>query len=191
MKIKALMISLLILVGVFVLGFLGINLGLRIVVGHGNEVMVPDLTGMHFDVAAKKCTDLKLYLQETEAVHSDEIPKGRIISQEPHPDIHTKRFRTVHVTVSKGPELIRIPFVENLTVVQAKLKLENAGLQLGKKIQRYSSDVKKGYVIGSQPSADELIPRKSEIDVIVSLGDYSSLDDNGDKWRTLLDEGGK
>lgn len=191
MKIRAFLISVLILLGIFALGFFGTDLGLKIAVGHGNEVMVPDLTGMHFDVAAKKCTNLKLYLQETEAVHSDEIPKGRIISQEPHSNINTKRFRTVHVTVSKGPELVRIPFVENLTVVQAKLKLENAGLQLGKKIQRYSSDVKKGYVIGSQPSADELIPRKSEVDVIVSLGDYSSLEDKGDKWRTLLDEGGE
>lgn len=191
MKFKSFALSVLILLGVFALGFFLANVGLKLVVGHGNEVMVPDLTGMHFDVAAKKCTDLRLYLQETELVNSDEIPKGRIISQDPHPNIHTKRFRTINVTVSKGPELVRIPFVENLSVVQAKVKLENAGLTLGKQIRRYSAEVKKDLVISSQPLADELIPRKSPVDVIVSLGDYSSLDNKSEKWRTLLDGGGQ
>jgi len=84
--------------------------------------------------------------------------------------------------------MVRIPFLYNLNVIEAKLKLENAGLKLGEKIYRYSDDVEQGKVVYSQPVADELIAKRSGVDVIISLGKYSSNSSTNNKWRDLLNK---
>ncbi len=187
-KFKPVLIAIGIMMIIFIIGFVGINIIMKIAVGHRNEVIVPDLIDMNFDVARKKCKEYKLYLKQKELVHNDEIEKGRIISQNPNPEIMTKKYRTVSVVVSNGPEMVRIPYLDNLKVVEAKLKLENAGLILGKKIFRYSDEVNKGKIIYSQPMADELIAKKSKVKVVVSLGKYTSSSSSENKWKNLLDD---
>ena len=66
------------------------------------------------------------------------------------------------------------------------MKLENAGLFLGEKVFRYSDEVKKGNVIYSQPMADELIPKKSSVKIIISLGKYTTSSGDDNKWKNLL-----
>jgi len=186
-KVKSVVQACLIIIVLFVAGFFLINIIMKIVVGSGNEIEVPNLINVDYNVAQKICNENNLYLHEIEVVNNDEFEKGKIISQNPHPNILTKRFRTVDVAVSNGPEMVRIPFLYNLKVVEAKLKLENVGLTLGKKIYRYSDDVEEGKVVYSQPMADELIARRSSVDVIISLGEYSSSSSSNNKWRNLLD----
>ncbi len=187
-NLKAFGISIGILFLIFFICFIGINIVMKIIVGHGNEVIVPELVDMDFNVAVKTCKGLKLYIEQKDFIHSDEIEKGRIISQEPHPNIKTKKFRTIKVTVSEGPEMVRIPYLDNLNVPEAKLKLENAGLLLGEKKYRYSDVVEKDRIIYSQPMADALIARKSNVDVVISLGKLNSKTTKTDKWKNLLDE---
>jgi len=190
-KIKPYLIVVSILMAAFILGFLGINLIMKLVVGHRNEVKVPNIVGLNYEVARKNSKDLKLYVQENESIHNDDFEKGKIISQEPYHDIMTKKFRTIKVIVSKGPEMVRIPYLDNLSEMEARLKLENAGLFLGKKIFRYSDYVKKDKVIFSQPMADEQIARKSKIDVIISLGKLPEASPKHDKYKKLLDDAGE
>lgn len=183
----SILISIALLLVIFIIGFFLFNIVMKIAIGHGNEVDVPDLTDMDYNVANKICNNHNLYLEQIEVVNNDEIEKGRIISQNPHPGIKTKKFRTIEVVVSNGPEMVRIPFLYNLSVKEAKLKLENAGLQIGNNIYRYSDEVEKNKVIYSQPVADELIAKRSPVDVIVSLGSHtSSSSDN--KWKELLND---
>jgi len=184
--IKAILVTTLILIVLFFVGFAGINLLMKLVVGHGNEVKVPNLVGMNFNVAVKKCDALKLYLEQKENVHNDDFEKGQIISQDPHTDIMTKKYRTVKVTVSEGPEMVRIPYLYNLSIIEAKLMLESAGLQLGEKKYRYSDLVEKDKVIYTEPMADDLIARKSKVAVAISLGKLENSS-SSDKWRNLLD----
>ena len=118
-KVKSFLIAVLILILVFIIGFFGINVAMKIVVGHGNEVKGPDIIGMNYAVARKQCKGFKLYVQEEELLHNDEIEKGRIISQNPHPNILTKKYRTISVVVSKGPEMVRIPLFVSLSCREA------------------------------------------------------------------------
>ena len=187
-KLKSLYINVGIMILIFIIAFFATDIIMKIIVGHRNEVLVPDLHGMNYEIARKKCKELKLYITQTEIVYHEEIEKGKIISQTPNPDIMTKKYRTINVIVSDGPELVRIPYLDNLKVVEAKLKLENAGLILGEKIFRYSEEVTKGKVIYSQPMADELIPKKSSIDIVISLGEYTSSSSSDNKWKNLLDD---
>ncbi|MCK4695545.1 MAG: PASTA domain-containing protein [Candidatus Cloacimonetes bacterium] len=186
LKFKALLKSIGIMILVFIVGFIVINIIMKVAVGHRNEVRVPNIVGMDFNIAVKKCMNLKLYLEQSEFVHHEEFEKGMIISQNPHPDIMTKKFRTINVVVSEGPEMVRIPYLYNLTITEAKLRLENTGLLLGKKKYRYSDDVDKDKIIYSEPMADDLIARKSEITVAVSLGKLTDSSSKSNKWRDLL-----
>lgn len=187
-KIKALLITLAIILGLFIVGFFGINLGMKIIVGHGKIVEVPELKGMDINVAINKCNGLKLYVEQIDNVYSDDVEKGLIISQDPHANINTKKFRTIKVVVSEGPEMLRIPFLYNLSITESRLKLENVGLQLGKKQYRYSDIVDVDKVIYSEPNADALIAKKSEVDIVISLGKLAGSKTENNKWLNLLDD---
>jgi len=184
--IKAFFIAVFILILSYVVGFFGINLLMKIVVKHKNEVVTPNLVNMTFDSAVKQCKKLKLYAQPDSYVNSKDILKDKIISQDPHSGIKIKKFRTVKLVVSKGPELVRIPYLDNLAVVKAKLKLENAGLFLGKKKYQYSNALPKGKIISSEPYADDLIPRGGKVDIIISLGELKTGKSKQNKYKNLL-----
>ncbi len=186
-KIKALLAAIGILILLFIVGFFGVNILLTLVVGTGNEVTVPDIVGQPFDVARKTCMELDLYVQQVDMRHDDDIPQNSIISQSPEADKTTKINRTVEVVVSKGPELVRVPYLENITELEAKIRLENIGLQLGEKIYRYSHEVARDRIMYSQPIADEFVPRGSKIDIIVSLGDLPDASQRRDRYRDILE----
>jgi len=185
-NMKSVLIAFGILVGLFIFAFFGTDILMKIIVGHGNEVQVPLIIGQDYEVARKTCKDMKLYVEQSDLIHDEDIEKGKILSQKPNPGIMTKKYRTVSVIVSNGPEMVRIPYLDNLSIIEAKLKLENAGLSLGEKVFRYSDEVAKGNVIYSQPMADELIPKKSNVKIIISLGKYTTSSGDDNKWRNLL-----
>jgi len=178
----------LLLVVLFFLGFIVFNFAMRLLVNHRHEEKTPNVTGMSFEVARQVCGNNNLYLEQIESVNNEDIAQGKIISQEPHPGIMTKRFRTVKVVVSDGPELVNVPFLANLTVKQAKLKLENAGLAMGDKQYRYSDVVDKDRLINSTPLAEQEVPRGSKVDIIVSLGKMQGSDNRYDKYKDLLED---
>ena len=159
---------------------------MRIVVAHKNEVVAPNLLNKTFDTAVKICKQDGLYAKVDKYVNSKDIPKDKIISQEPHAGIKIKKYRTIKLVVSKGPELVRIPYLDNLTVNQAKIKLENAGLFLGKKKYQYSKELPKNKIIYSQPYADDLIPRGGKVDVVISLGKLKTGKSNSNRYRKYL-----
>lgn len=190
-QLKPYLISSGILLAVFIFAFFFMSVLMKMVTSHKNEVDVPDLAGMNYDLAVKKCKNMNLYLEDTERIHNDDVEKGRIISQNPHTGIKTKKYRTVKVVVSEGPEMVRVPFLDNLTTIEAKLRLENVGIFLGEKKYRYSEEVAKNKVLYSLPAADELVPKKSKTDIYISLGSYSAGSSKDSKWKNLLDKAGE
>ncbi len=176
-----------ILILIFIIAFFGIDFVMRIAVGHKNEVEVPNLENMQFDVARKQCKKMKLFVRLEQKVYSDSIPRGYIISQKPKHGLKTKKNRTIEVIASLGQTMVRIPYLDNLTVLQAKLKLQNAGLQMGEKISRFSDEVKKGHIIFSRPMADEMISKNGNVNVVVSMGKFESPE-NENRWIDLLEK---
>ena len=186
-KLKALLIAAGILLLLFIIVFLGVNILMSIIVGTGNEVIVPDIVNLPFDVARKTCMDLNLYVQQVDMRHDDVIPQDRIISQSPEPFKPTKINRTVEVVVSKGPELVRVPYLDNITELEAKIRLENIGLKLGEKAFRYSNEVAKDRIIYSQPIADDFVPRGSSVNIVISLGELPDASQRRDRYRSILE----
>jgi eukaryotic-like serine/threonine-protein kinase len=186
-KAKAVFLVALVLLGFFVIGFVGTNAVMSVVVGRGAEVVVPDIRGLSFDVARKMCIDLNLFVQQVDVRHDDEIEANRVISQTPEPDKKTKINRTIEVVVSKGPELVRVPYLDSISEMEAKIRLENMGLNLGEKIYRYSAEVERDRIILSQPMADEFVPKGSSVSIVLSLGELPDATQRRDRYRDILD----
>lgn len=187
-KLKAAGVVLLTLIAITAAGFITTNVLMSVVVGTGNEVIVPDLHDVHFDVARKTSRDIDLFVQQVDHQHHDEIAQNRIISQTPEPGRRTKANRTIEVIVSLGPELIRVPHLDNITEREARLRLENVGLEMGQVLHRYSDRVDRDRIINSHPAADTYVHRGSEVSVYVSLGDLPDASDRHQRYRGVLDE---
>lgn len=172
---------------IFLLGFLIVNPAMRIIIGHNANVVVPDITGMDFELARLEGKKSELYVQVVNQVPSESFKKGVIISQDPPAGSKTRKQRTVKVVVSLGPEGISVPNIVSQPRDEARRMLEKAGLSWGKETPAYSDHVGRGLVISTQPPVGENMPKGSKINVTISLG---KMEDSGNKstYEKLLED---
>ena len=89
-------------------------------------VTVPKLTGMTGDQATTALRRLDLKVTVTND-YNDTVPIGQVISLTPAKNLH--RTQTVHLSVSKGPQMVTIPLgLDNDSPGYAKQVLESLGL---------------------------------------------------------------
>ncbi len=193
-KFKAFSIALGILLIIFVLGFFGINILMKIIVGHEDEVEVPSLIGLNFEDARDACAELNIYIKQTGTEPSGDIKKGAIISQSPGTGLKIKVKRTIGVIVSAGPQLVRVPYLTNLTLPEAMTKLTNSSLRMGEKILKYSDQVEKDKIIMTDPPSGQNAMGGSSVKLYISIGGSSpdsTESGDGDIYEKLLDKAGE
>jgi serine/threonine-protein kinase len=174
------------LLGVFLVGMTGTVIIMKLLVGHGGAVEVPSLTGMSFDEARLRCKELGLYVQETSRQFNPKQKKDTILSQKPEAGITTKRENTIEVVVSSGSEPITVPHLEGMSVNDARNRLQNAGLKVGKEIPSFSESVEKGRVISTNPPANDPATKGKAIDLYVSSGKAKDPSDNMKSYQDEL-----
>jgi len=78
--------------------------------------------------------------------------------------------RPVAVVVSKGSELVRVPYLVGVTVRQAHLSLSDMGLVPGDVDWGYSDSLPADVVLESQPGPGTLIPKGGRVSLLVNQG---------------------
>ena len=92
---------------------------------------VPQLVGLTLDVATTQLTAMQLTIVNDGEAFSDTQPAGTIVLQSIPYKTGVDRGTTIHVQVSKGPDLVAVPALSGvLTDVTAQLQA--AGLTVGK-----------------------------------------------------------
>ena len=92
---------------------------------------VPDgLAGGSYEDAAKALEAVQLQATKVEEF-SDDVDKGKVIGTRPPAGEQLARGATVEVVVSKGPDVVKVPKVEGLSLDEAIERLEGAGLTVG------------------------------------------------------------
>ncbi len=124
-----------VLVVLIVLG--GVGLGL-----YRSWVYVGDITNMNLDEAKSKYSRLDI---QTTYKYSETDEKGCIIKQSIEKGKFVHPGRTLTLTISKGAG-VKVPDVTNLTLTDAKKKLEDLGLKVSATYD-YSSTIAKDNVI--------------------------------------------
>lgn len=101
----------------------------NIVVSKGQELLVlADVSGVDGDQAMVELRDAG-FAPTTTLAFSETVAEGSVISQTPVPGNYP-RGTAVTLTISMGSELVSVPMVKGLSLLDAAKLLENAGLTL-------------------------------------------------------------
>lgn len=130
-------------------------------------VTVPNVVGKQVSVARNILEDNHLRVSVSEVANS-EVPVGKVISQTPASGESVKENHPVHLVVSKGAGDLTVPDLSGLTVDQAKQRLKDMGLVLGKITTQEDSSKPDGVIISQSPSADGKINKGQLVDVVVN-----------------------
>ncbi|MEU6095455.1 Stk1 family PASTA domain-containing Ser/Thr kinase [Streptomyces sp. NPDC047079] len=102
--------------------------------------------------------------------YSDTVKRGTVISTDPSAGARIRSHDSVTLTLSDGPETVRVPEVKGYPLAKAQDRLKKAGLVAGMVTQAFSEDVPKGSVIGTDPGAGTRRHGGSAIALTVSKG---------------------
>jgi serine/threonine protein kinase/beta-lactam-binding protein with PASTA domain len=127
------------------------------------KVAVPLLQGKTVDSYAAAAAALKAlhFMTTEELVYNSTVPAGEVIVTDPLPHASVLYGTTVTVLVSKGPDLVQVPNVQNDTVAKADQTLAAYGF-----VVSGVTGSPNGTVIGTDPPADSLKLYGSSIQII-------------------------
>ena len=143
--------------------------------GPGNkegQISAPDLYNLTLDEAQRSLDKLNLNIRvNIEDEYSNEVEKGKIISQQPMSGSTLQEGDTVTLVLSKGPMKGNIPNVVGLTLGEAGNILKENKLSLGNIKYEYSDTYNNGIVISQDPkSGSENNQEWGTVNVVVSHG---------------------
>jgi len=144
-------------------------------VGRGDVVLVPDLRGLSLDPAETKCEEAGYRMGIAGREHSNNIPEGHIISQVPQPGEGLKERRTIRVVVSAGRKMALIPELKGLSLRQAWITLEDAGLRRGSVSRIFSDLPGENAVRASFPASGTELPAGSRVDLLFVIYDHPAV----------------
>jgi eukaryotic-like serine/threonine-protein kinase len=122
---------------------------------------VPDVTRFLFDAASTALTKQHFKVERVPDQFSSTVPAGRVIRTGPKAGVEAPYDSTVGVLVSKGPDLVKVPNVFNLTVTDAADYLASFGFQTA-----VGGSFKPKDRVGSQhPVAGAEAPRNSTVTI--------------------------
>jgi eukaryotic-like serine/threonine-protein kinase len=133
------------------------------------ETVVPDVVGRTRGEAQQLLREANLRLGTTTNTPSDTFGKGVILDQSPDAQAEVPEGSTIDITVSTGPEVTDVPFVEGLPVEQAVEAIENADLEANRR-DVPSDDVDAGIVVEQDPSGGSEAEPGDVVDISVSTG---------------------
>ncbi|MFF3206151.1 Stk1 family PASTA domain-containing Ser/Thr kinase [Streptomyces sp. NPDC002962] len=126
--------------------------------------------------------------------HSDTVKRGTVMDTDPDPGARIRKHDSVTLTVSDGPEIVKVPDVTGSRLDKAEELLKTDGLEPGLVTQEFSEDVLKGFVISTDPEAGTKRRAGTAVAIVVSKGSPIDIPDvTGDALndaRTELQEAG-
>jgi eukaryotic-like serine/threonine-protein kinase len=143
--------------------------GVTITVGTGpSSVPVPRLYGSTPAQARSALQGAGLLLGTVTRDYSDDIAQGSIFFQDPSGGENVEPGTAVNITVSLGPEQVRIPEVYGLSVSEAQATLSNAGLN--STTFEVEGDEPAGTALSTEPGVGAMLDPGSTVTLYYSAG---------------------
>jgi eukaryotic-like serine/threonine-protein kinase len=92
---------------------------------------VPKVVGKPYDAAKASIEQVGLVVARADDVFSDSVPAGAVVSASPGVGEQVARGGTVTLTVSKGPDVVKVPTLIGLPLPDAAAAIQQAGLTVG------------------------------------------------------------
>ncbi|WP_165854530.1 Stk1 family PASTA domain-containing Ser/Thr kinase [Streptomyces sp. V2] len=152
-----------------VLLVLGIGTGVWYI-NSGQFTNVPAVLTQTEAVAKDRLDDAGLAVGDVKHAYSDTVRRGTVISTDPAPGARIRKNDSVTLTVSDGPQTVRVPDVTGLTQAEASKRLTAAGLEPGVVTSEFNDSVAKGTVIRTTPAVGTSRRAGSAVALVVSKG---------------------
>lgn len=110
------------------------------------------------------------YMLDSTGDYSNDVAAGKILSQYPLDGTEVKKGRRVWVKISKGFKSVEVPVLRGLSLRQAEISLQQAGLALGRVRRVRHGSVPSGAVIGTSPPAHTTTEKGREVHIDLSDG---------------------
>jgi serine/threonine-protein kinase len=140
------------------------------IVHRAGEVIVPDVENLTVEQARSTLEPAGLALSRAGERFDPSVERGRIVVQDPAAGTPVRGHRRVSVTVSLGEEFSSVPELLGETRRGAELLLEHAGLRAGGVTRAPSDAVAEGLVTATDPPAETVLPRGTEVALLLSTG---------------------
>lgn len=131
---------------------------------------VPRVIGMGTDEARETLLQSGFTLVETERVAHPSIGLGRVVWQDPPPDVVLTEGMDVRAAVSAGPQRIPVPDVAGYDSANARMLIEGAGLVIGGLVSAQAPTPANVAVNTRPPAGTTLLPG-SPVTLVVSIGE--------------------
>jgi eukaryotic-like serine/threonine-protein kinase len=154
---------------VAVLLALGLGAGVWYI-NSGQFTRVPAVLGQSEAAATKRLTDAGLDVGTTKRAFSDVYERGTVMAADPAPGERVRGNGTVTLTISRGPEIVKVPNLKGKPLAEAKRLLKEEGLAPGVITGEFSDSVAQGSVIGSDPEPGTERAPDSAVALVVSKG---------------------
>lgn len=135
----------------------------------GKEVVVPTFKNMTLEEAQEAAKEYGLNVERGEDVVSEEVEKGRIVSQDPEKDTKVKEGSTVKVNISVGLGDGSVPPLIGKMENELSAYLDAVGYELGEVVSA-AGEEPEGTVIDQDPAAGSTAEKGTVINVVVSDG---------------------
>ena len=155
---------------------------------------VPRLLGMPSSEARQALEEIGLAVADTELVSHPEMEYGRIVWQDPPPDVAVPEGARVSISISRGPRPVQVPDVNGYERDVAIQLIEAAGLTVAR-VDTGLAPAERGVVVSSNPTAGRSLNPGSGVGIFVSVGTAtiripSVLGLTEEEARVLLEEAG-
>jgi serine/threonine-protein kinase len=154
----------------FVLGVVVLNGLMGLLIGHGTNVEVPDLSGLTLREATKRLEPFGLRPQVKSERPSSQFAAGLVVSQYPKPLARVKEGRRIEVILSTGIDAVPMPSLTGLTVREATFRLGEAALEPGEVVRVPSERQQRDHIVATSPGEGSAVERSAPVDFLVSEG---------------------
>ncbi|MBC9729748.1 Stk1 family PASTA domain-containing Ser/Thr kinase [Streptomyces sp. TRM68367] len=154
---------------VAVLLVLGVGAGVWYI-NSGQFTEVPPLTNKTEAQARDRLAKAGLEVGSVKHAYSDTVKRGAVISTDPEGGARIRGNDPVTLTISDGPDTVKLPDVEGYRLDKAREVLKQAGLEPGMVTRTFSDSVTRGFVISSQPAANTTVRAGAAVALTVSKG---------------------
>ncbi|MEU7515336.1 Stk1 family PASTA domain-containing Ser/Thr kinase [Streptomyces sp. NPDC042898] len=163
-------------------------------INSGQFTRVPAVLGQTEAVATQRIKDTGLDVGTTKRAFSDVYERGTVMAVDPAPGERVRGNATVTLTLSRGPEIVKVPNLRNKPLADAKRILKAEGLAPGVVTEEFSDSVAQGAVIGSDPEPGTERRPDSAVALVVSKGSPIDVPDTtgetvADATATLQEAG--
>ncbi|MBJ6646542.1 Stk1 family PASTA domain-containing Ser/Thr kinase [Streptomyces sp. BSE7F] len=178
---------------VAVLLVLGLGAGVWYI-NSGQFTKIPPVLSKTEQEARDRLAEAGLDVGEVKEAYSDTVERGKVISTDPAAGARVRGSASVSLTVSKGPETVRVPDLDGYRLDKARSLLEDEGLEPGMVTREFSDSVPRDAVISTEPGKGTEVRAGTAVKLTVSKGSPVDVPDvTGDApedARAKLEEAG-